>query len=182
VKKAEWDNEFPTEWYKCARDICQTSYVMVGQPTIPLCISMMGEDYKDVMSVWLSNGMTLGPLGFGNWIPVIVGQKERKFLGGQNAFKVIVNSQEKIDHPSPKPIDAMIKLIANRDDETILDPFMGSGTTGVACIRLGRKFIGIEKDPKYFEIAKKRLERELEQPTFKFEEEQLIQQEQPNLF
>lgn len=53
---------------------------------------------------------------------------------------------------------------------------MGSGTTGVACIRLGRKFIGIEKDPKYFEIAKKRLERELEQPVLQFEEEpQIIQ-------
>ncbi len=46
---------------------------------------------------------------------------------------------------------------------TILDPFMGSGTTGVACIREGRKFIGIEKDVVYFEIAKKRLESELSQ-------------------
>jgi len=41
---------------------------------------------------------------------------------------------------------------------TILDPFMGSGTTGVACVRLGRKFIGIEIDPGYFKIAVKRIE------------------------
>jgi len=40
---------------------------------------------------------------------------------------------------------------------TILDPFMGSGTTGVACVQTGRKFIGIEIDPGYFEIAKKRI-------------------------
>ena len=41
---------------------------------------------------------------------------------------------------------------------TILDPFMGSGTTGVACMNLGRKFIGIEREPKYFEIACRRIE------------------------
>ena len=44
------------------------------------------------------------------------------------------------------------------DAETILDPFMGSGTTGVACAKLGRKFIGIEIEPKYFDIACKRIE------------------------
>jgi DNA modification methylase len=47
--------------------------------------------------------------------------------------------------------------------ETILDPFMGSGTTGVACARLGRRFIGIEIEPKYFDIACKRIAREYEQ-------------------
>lgn len=45
---------------------------------------------------------------------------------------------------------------------TVLDPFMGSGTTGIACIRSGRKFIGIEKDAKYFEIAKERIRKELQ--------------------
>jgi DNA modification methylase len=44
---------------------------------------------------------------------------------------------------------------------TVLDPYMGSGTTGIACIRTGRKFIGIEIDARYFEIARQRLEREL---------------------
>jgi DNA modification methylase len=44
------------------------------------------------------------------------------------------------------------------DAETILDPFMGSGTTGVACANLGRKFIGIEIEPKYFDIACERIE------------------------
>jgi site-specific DNA-methyltransferase (adenine-specific) len=44
------------------------------------------------------------------------------------------------------------------EDTHILDPFMGSGTTGVACMNLGRKFIGIEKEPKYFDIACRRIE------------------------
>ena len=45
----------------------------------------------------------------------------------------------------------------------VLDPFMGSGTTGVACARLGRRFIGVEIEPKYFDIACKRIEREYAQ-------------------
>ena len=49
-----------------------------------------------------------------------------------------------------------IKQIGN--PEIILDPFMGSGTTGVAAIQMGRKFIGIEREPKYFDIACKRIE------------------------
>jgi site-specific DNA-methyltransferase (adenine-specific) len=49
------------------------------------------------------------------------------------------------------------------EGQTVLDPFMGSGTTGVACARLGRKFIGIEIEPRYFDIACKRIEREYAQ-------------------
>jgi len=62
-------------------------------------------------------------------------------------------------HPTQKPTELM-EYFANTytvKGETILDPFMGSGTTGVACVNLNRKFIGIEIDPGYFEIAKKRI-------------------------
>jgi DNA modification methylase len=48
--------------------------------------------------------------------------------------------------------------------ETVLDPFMGSGTTGVACAKLGRKFIGIELDPDYFQIACDRVQKAYDQP------------------
>ena len=47
---------------------------------------------------------------------------------------------------------------------TVLDPFMGSGTTGVACAKLGRKFIGIELEPKYFDVACKRIDDAYKQP------------------
>jgi DNA modification methylase len=63
------------------------------------------------------------------------------------------------DHPTQKPVD-LIKYLAKTytlEGETILDFTMGSGTTGVACKQLGRHFIGIEQDPEYFKIAKKRI-------------------------
>tara|TARA_R100001086_G_scaffold223450_1_gene141167 strand:- start:285 stop:1013 length:729 start_codon:yes stop_codon:yes gene_type:complete len=66
---------------------------------------------------------------------------------------------EKNGHPCPKPILTMEWLVnkATLTGETILDPFMGSGTTGVAALNLGRKFIGVEKEAEYFEIACKRI-------------------------
>ncbi len=69
-------------------------------------------------------------------------------------------------HPTQKPIGLMQWCIEHLppDTETIFDPFMGSGTTGVACVKLGRKFIGIEIDPGYFEIACKRIEEAQRQP------------------
>ena len=63
-------------------------------------------------------------------------------------------------HPTQKPMALMEWLIRTYTDENdvIFDPCMGSGTTGVACMNLNRRFIGIEKEEKYFEIAKKRIE------------------------
>jgi site-specific DNA-methyltransferase (adenine-specific) len=63
-------------------------------------------------------------------------------------------------HPCPRPIDgcSYICRCFTRAGETILDPFMGSGTTGVSCVRTGRKFIGVEIDRGYFDIAVKRIE------------------------
>ncbi len=57
----------------------------------------------------------------------------------------------------------LITLFTNPGD-VVLDPFMGAGTTGVACIQLGRKFIGIELNEKYYKIAKSRIEKELRRP------------------
>jgi DNA modification methylase len=73
-------------------------------------------------------------------------------------------SRAKRSHPTEKPGGLMVRSVAATcpRDGTILDPFMGSGTTGVACIRTGRKFIGCEIDPTYFAIAEKRIAAERE--------------------
>lgn len=61
-------------------------------------------------------------------------------------------------HPHTKPVDLLERLIAATEAKTVLDPFMGSGTTGIAAFRQGRHFIGIELDRAYFDIACRRIE------------------------
>jgi site-specific DNA-methyltransferase (adenine-specific) len=82
-------------------------------------------------------------------------------------------------HPTQKPL-ALIKWclqwLTYKEPCRVLDPFMGSGTTGVACVRTGRKFIGIEKEPKYFDIAVKRIEAELNRAPL-FEPKPQVQRE-----
>ena len=76
-------------------------------------------------------------------------------------FKSVANQgKEKVPHPTQKPVGLMefSILYLPADAQTILDPFMGSGTTGVACANLGRSFIGIEREPKYFDIACRRID------------------------
>ena len=71
-------------------------------------------------------------------------------------FARVVNE----NHPTEKPVGLIEKIIeaSTTESDVVFDPFMGSGTTGVACMNLGRKFIGIEIEPKYFEIACERID------------------------
>jgi len=78
-------------------------------------------------------------------------------------------------HPTEKPRELM-EAIVRWTYGTILDPFMGSGTTGVACVKLGRKFIGIEIEPKYFDIACKRIEAATKEPRLPLPEPKPVQQ------
>lgn len=73
--------------------------------------------------------------------------------------------QNNILHPTVKPLYVMSRLIqtAAARGAAVLDPYMGSGTTGIACLRTGRKFVGIEKDPTHFETAVRRIRAELDQ-------------------
>lgn len=71
-----------------------------------------------------------------------------------------VNNQARF-HPTQKPVVVMEASVSVFNAAAVCDPYMGSGSTGLACLRLGRKFIGIEKDPKYFDIAKSRIQEAL---------------------
>ena len=70
-------------------------------------------------------------------------------------------------HPTIKPLNITEKIIRNssKENNTILDPFMGSGTTGVACINTNRNFIGVELDKKYYKIAEERINSAIKQIT-----------------
>jgi len=84
---------------------------------------------------------------------MVVGQNE------QSIIEVPRDGRKSIVHPTQKPVRLMERLIALVSDEgsAVLDPFMGSGSTGVAAINLNRNFIGYEIDDEYFEIAKRRI-------------------------
>jgi len=81
--------------------------------------------------------------------------------GKRGVYTHCVNVGRDGRHPTEKPIPLMRELLQDftNPGQTILDPFMGSGTTGVACAKMGRKFIGVELDTKYFEIACERIEK-----------------------
>jgi site-specific DNA-methyltransferase (adenine-specific)/modification methylase len=84
------------------------------------------------------------------------GNTINKFLLIQQGF---ISKEKERFHPTQKPVSIIKWIIENytNENDTILDPFMGSGTTGVACVQTGRRFIGIEIEPKYFDIAVKRI-------------------------
>ena len=106
--------------------------------------------------------------GFNSFSPVgFYGVAPRLNQGSRaSAIKSSETSGNEHEHPCVKPLGWMLWLVGHAASvaETVLDPFMGSGTTGVACVKLGRKFIGIELDPGYFDIACRRIEKAYEQP------------------
>ena len=130
------------------------------------------QDYpkaKSIGTIFAANGAGQDSWGFTGNNPILyygACPYLRKGLGSRpNSFYsahpgMHVTGENKTDHPCPKPI-AWMEWLVNRSSpflgEIILDPFMGSGTTGVACVKLGRKFIGIELEPKYFDIAVNRI-------------------------
>lgn len=87
--------------------------------------------------------------------------------GGRNVFTHLTNpSNRHGEHPTEKPISLMCEIIQKftNPGDLILDPFMGSGTTGVAAVRLGRRFIGVEQDTRFFTIASERISDALSRP------------------
>lgn len=76
------------------------------------------------------------------------------------------NGETRGDHPTQKPVGVMAWCLQHlpRDARTVLDPFMGSGTTGVACAAAGLAFTGIERETKYFDAARRRIEAEYAKP------------------
>lgn len=107
---------------------------------------LMGGDFSDGELAWTSRDRAL--------------REFTKCSKGQGA-----------EHPTQKPVALMEWCLGFLPDaKTILDPFMGSGTTGVACVNRGRSFIGIEIEPKYFDIARRRISEALSCPRLPFDE------------
>jgi len=241
INKAEWDGEFPA-WMWSLSGPAHFFGVMPGVWNILKCPPRIGElEYQWTLSARLTNGMTRGKNGFGNWIPCLLYAKGALSLKAAKApewcmafadwcksegitrkqldaitgtsdmggwwtsrlphraqiptpeywakLKPALNApdrfdadvaaeifeadgdckefaigrEDKPDHPSPKPLGPTQWFLSRLPGRVTVDPFMGSGTTGVAAIRAGRRFIGIEKDPVHYAAAVKRIKGELAQ-------------------
>lgn len=127
------------------------------------------KGYTYTLTVWhktnptpLCNNRYLNSLEFA----IHIRESGVKIYGDYHSkSKVYTSPVNKVDkdkwgHPTIKPLELIEKYIKNHslENDVILDPFIGSGTTGVACLNTNRNFIGIELDPKYFAIAKDRIE------------------------
>jgi site-specific DNA-methyltransferase (adenine-specific)/modification methylase len=126
------------------------------------CMFMYDEP-RAVGWIYYPSGANSGPWGFVCGQPIFYYGKDpylAKQLGRLPNCFASTESAEANGHPCPKPIKQMQWLVnrASLSGDTVLDPFAGSGTTGVACAKLGRRFIGIEIEPRYFDIACRRVE------------------------
>lgn len=130
-----------------------------------------------VVVIWGGNYFSdLLPPSMG-WIFWDKGQRDFTLADGELAWTnqagalraVTVHRSETVRdgkiHPTQKPVKLMAWCLEkhSKPGDIVLDPFMGSGTTGIAALRMGRRFVGIERDPGYFEVAARRLQAELEQ-------------------
>lgn len=105
--------------------------------------------------------------GFECVVTCWAGTGYRSWNGGgkRGVYTYCTNTDRYSKHPCSKPVPLMMELVADftRPGQLVCDPFVGGGATGAACVRLGRHFIGIERDQKFFDMACKNLEQELKQ-------------------
>lgn len=164
VGKADWDEKFPMAWLPLAANSAAFALAVTpGVANLPLLPFSIGQMmYRWTLCIRISNGMTRGVFGFGNWIPCLVYARPQVGLGcsAQDATEISING-DKAEHPSPKPYKAMEWIVDRLPGESIIDPFMGSGTTLLAAKNRNRRAIGIEIEEKYCEIAAKRLSQEV---------------------
>ena len=125
---------------------------------------------SDWIICWFNKaGAGMNPWGFTCWQPILVYGKDpylQNKMGSRPDYIEHSETSRKLDHPCPKPDKFWLKLLKRcsvLSSDLIFDPFLGSGTTAVACEKLNRKWIGIEISEKYCEIAAKRIKAEADQ-------------------
>lgn len=172
VGKAEWDGEAVKDWLPLARGLAPSIFVTTG---IKNAFEWDRPDWIASYSYPKGQKRAIGG-GINAWEPVLIYGRNTLPLDHKQFRPVASETVE--GHPCPKPLEPFKWLIRTATDEgaTILDPFMGSGTTGVACVRTGRRFIGVEIDPDYFALALRRIEQAYAQPDLLIEAEKKAEQ------
>jgi DNA modification methylase len=151
-KRETWDDETPTDVVLALREMAA------------LCV------------IWGGNYYALPPTrGWLIWDkvnnPPSMGDAELAWTNqDQNVRKIVWSisqtNAERVGHPTQKPVRVMswsMEQVGVPEGATVFDPFMGSGTTAIACLRTGRPFIGVERDPDHFNTAVERIRQELAQ-------------------
>lgn len=162
------------------------NYLDVVVPAVSLCVAtfrrtavFIGPHIHElpkpdaIGGVYMPSAAGRHKWGFKNFLPVLLYGAAAGLQQGAkypSAIQSNVHCEEN-GHPCPKPVEWMEWLVnlASLEGEAVCDPFTGSGTTAIACIRTGRSFIGCEIERKYFDIACARIDRELAQGVLQFE-------------
>jgi site-specific DNA-methyltransferase (adenine-specific) len=161
----DWLEDFSLQCYNLLKPNC-AAYLFCSfhhLDKFKQALENSGFEVKNILT-WVKNNTSMGDLK-GNFASktefVIFACKGRPLIRGKRDSNVLNYARTANElHPTQKPVDLLEFLLNKFSDEnhSVLDPFMGSGSTGVACKNTNRDFIGIELDKDYFKIAKKRIE------------------------
>lgn len=156
------DNEpfDPTPWLKFQKVVLWGANHYWNKLPAAACLVWQKRN-EDALGSFLSDGeIAYMSVGVGVYI------FQKVFAGSSKAMEGGIGAYDGSLHPNQKPISLMawcMDMAKVPVGETVLDPYAGSCSTGVACIRTGRRFVGIERDPTFFKIAVDRIKRELAQ-------------------
>lgn len=177
---------FGQMWRSCARHTKPVRAVFhLGTDTNPAMLGWVTLPFFRVVSLEYVRPHYKGRILYTGDIAYMYGTPPRS-VPGKHVISgrtiATVATRDKVSHPTPRNLEHVSWYVHQftEPSDIVLDPFMGSGTTGVACTNLGRKFVGIEIEEKYFDIACSRIEEVSKQPLLV--EEQRKQPEQHKLF
>jgi len=157
---ADWDGDMPPQDFldECLR-VARGGIVWFGAAPMILEFSRYTQR-PERMLIW-SPKFTLSKVakdGFAyRYHPIALWRVEKQNVIAWDVLDDMTEGGNWWKHPATKPVSLMRKLVSAFSQESVLDPFMGSGTTGVAAVELGRRFIGCELSPEYYSIAEKRI-------------------------
>ena len=184
----DWSNAsiFYSMWMKeCWNKLSENGSMWIcgnwrGFPTMQIALDEIGAPLSSVV-IWDKEWIGVGPTN---------GLRQRYELIFHSAKGIGIKDRSEPDiwpekwassrpsgHESEKPVGLMRRCLESGGGKIVLDPFMGSGTTGVACVNLGRKFIGVEIEEKYYNIARRRISDALKQPHLPFEPQPKMEQQ-----
>jgi len=148
--------EWSTRWWEEALRIAKCTIFTCGIGNLKF---WMQKDPRWVVAWVKRNSMRRITIGFNCWEPLLVwGTPELNIY--RDIIEVPIVPHKDVEHPTPKPVHLYTAIIEafTKPNALVLDPFMGSGTTGIACVVSGRRFIGVEIDEAYYTEANQRIE------------------------